>query len=116
MVLDYRVVGEEVFLTGTFGRHKFMPWGLNGGHDGLPNGISVIRKDGRVEGPFAKVARLRLAKGDVARLVNATGERYRDPRRRPPAKVASDQRDGYITAEKAIRFYGAHADAKTERA
>ena len=116
VVLDYRVVGEEVFLTGTFGRHKFMPWGLNGGHDGSPNGISVIRKDGRVEGPFGKVARLRLAKGDVARLVTATGGGYGDPRRRPPAKVASDVRDGYITAEQAIRFYGAHSDARTERA
>lgn len=115
VVLDYRVVGEEVFLTGTFGRHKFMPWGLNGGHDGSPNGISVIRKDGHVEGPFGKVARLRLAKGDVARLVTATGGGYGDPRRRPAAKVASDVRNGYITAEQAIRFYGAHPDARTER-
>ncbi len=116
VVLDYRVVGEEVFLTGTFGRHKFMPWGLNGGHDGSPNGITVIRKDGRVEGPFGKVARLRLARGDVARLVTATGGGYGDPRRRPPAKVASDVRDGYITAEQAIRFYGAHVDAPPEHA
>jgi N-methylhydantoinase B len=106
VVLDYRAVGEEVFLTGTFGRHKFMPWGLNGGQDGSPNSITVIRKDGRVEGPFGKVARLRLAKDDVARLVTATGGGYGDPRRRPPAKVASDVRDGYITAEQARRFYG----------
>jgi N-methylhydantoinase B len=113
VVLDYRAVGDEVFLTGTFGRHKFMPWGLNGGHDGSPNSISVIRKDGRVEGPFGKVARLRLAKGDVARLVTATGGGYGDPRRRPPAKVASDVRDGYVTAEQAERFYGAHSQART---
>jgi N-methylhydantoinase B len=111
VVLDYRVVGEEVFLTGTFGRHKFMPWGLNGGGDGSPNGISIIRKDGRVEGPFGKVARLRLAKGDVARLVTATGGGYGDPHRRPRAKVASDVRDGYITAEQAIRFYGESSGA-----
>jgi N-methylhydantoinase B len=109
VVLDYRVVGDELFLTGTFGRHKFMPWGLNGGQDGSPNGISVIRKDGRVEGPFGKVARLRLAKGDVARLVTATGGGYGDPARRPPAKVASDVRDGYITPEQASRFYGEHS-------
>jgi N-methylhydantoinase B len=108
VVLDYRVVGDELFLTGTFGRHKFMPWGLKGGQDGSPNSISVIRKDGRVEGPFGKVARLRLAKGDVARLVTATGGGYGDPARRPPAKVASDVRDGYITPEQATRFYGAH--------
>lgn len=113
-MLDYRVVGEEVFLAGTFGWHTFMPWGLNGGHDGLPDGISVIRKGGRVEGPFAKVARLQLANG-VARLVAGSGGRYRDPRRRPPAKVASDVRDSYITAEQAMRFCSAH-DAKAERA
>lgn len=107
VVLDYRAVGEEVFLTGTFGRHKFMPWGLNGGQDGSPNSITVIRKDGRVEGPFGKVARVRLAKGDVARLVTATGGGYGDPRRRPPEKVANDVRDGYVTADQAIRFYGA---------
>jgi N-methylhydantoinase B len=109
VVLDYRVVGDELFLTGTFGRHKFMPWGLNGGQDGSPNSISVIRKDGRVEGPFGKVARLRLAKGDVARLVTATGGGYGDPARRPAAKVASDVRDGYITPEQASRFYGEYS-------
>lgn len=105
VVLDYRVVGDELYLTGTFGRHKFMPWGLNGGQDGSPNSISVIRRDGRVEGPFGKVARLRLTKGDVARLVTATGGGYGDPGRRPSDKVANDVRDGYITPEQANRFY-----------
>ena len=106
VILDYRVVGEELFLTGTFGRHKFLPWGLNGGHDGSSNRIEIIRKDGSVEGPYGKVARLRLQQGDVARLVTATGGGYGEPGRRSRSKVLDDLRDGYITTPQAESSYG----------
>jgi N-methylhydantoinase B len=113
VVLDYRAVGDGTYLTGTFGRHKYKPWGMNGGHEGSPNFIKVIRRDGSEEGPFGKVARLRLEKGDVARLVTATGGGYGDPRRRPRGRVLADIRDGYINVEQANRDYGVDVDATT---
>jgi N-methylhydantoinase B len=113
VVLDYRVVGDELYLTGTFGRHKFKPWGLNGGQEGSPNFIKVVRQDGREEGPFGKVARVRLERGDVARLVTATGGGYGDPRRRSRDSVLADLRNGYITSEQAARHYGDEPTAAT---
>jgi N-methylhydantoinase B len=113
VVLDYRAVGDGTYLTGTFGSHKYKPWGMNGGHEGSPNFIKVIRRDGSEEGPFGKVARLRLEKGDVARLVTATGGGYGDPRRRPRGRVLADIRDGYINVEQANRDYGVDVDATT---
>ena len=92
-----------------FGRYKFTPWGLSAGHDGSPNSISVIRKDGRLEGQFYKLAPLLLGKGEVVRLVTATGGAYGDPSRRPAERVERDVRDGYITPEQAHRFYGPHS-------
>ena len=109
VVLDYRIVAKEAYLTGTFGRHKFLPWGMNGGQEGSRNYIKVIRRDGQEE-VYGKVARLRLEKGDLVRLVTATGGGYGDPRRRPREKVLEDLRNEYITKEQAEKYYGVCAD------
>jgi N-methylhydantoinase B len=105
VVLDYRALGEELYLTGTFGRHKYRPWGLSGGQDGSRNEIRVLRNDGSVE-VYGKAARVRLARGEVARLITGTGGGYGDPQARPREQVLADLRDGYITAEQARRDYG----------
>jgi N-methylhydantoinase B len=106
VVLDYRIVSDEAYLTGTFGRHKFKPWGMNGGQAGSNNYIVVMRKEGSQEQPVGKLARRRLERGDVARLVTGTGGGFGDPRRRPKEKVLADVHDGYITSEQARRDYG----------
>ena len=107
LVRDYRILGEEgMFLTATFGRAKFPPWGVDGGHEGSPNYMEVIRADGTRSAPFGKGARVHLRKGDVARLVTGTGGGWGDPRRRPRAKVSADLREGYISQEAARKTYG----------
>ncbi len=106
VILDYRIVSDEAYLTGTFGRHRFKPWGMNGGQAGSNNYILVMRKEGSREQPVGKVARRRLERGDVARLVTGTGGGFGDPRRRPREKVLADVHDGYITSEQARRDYG----------
>ena len=111
-MLDYRIVSEEAFLTATFGRHKFAPWGMAGGQDGSRNYIKVIRNDGREE-VFGKVARLRLEKDDVVRLVTGNGGGFGDPRNRPRGEVAEDLRNGYITPEQAEDLYSSYEADRT---
>jgi N-methylhydantoinase B len=104
VVLDYRVLCDDAKMTASFGRHKFKPWGLNGGQSGSANYHQVLRHDGTVE-TRGKVARLPVAKGEIVRLVTATGGGYGDPRNRPAAKVRADLQNGYITPEQAAAHY-----------
>ena len=105
VVLDYRITSDEAFLTATFGRHKFPPWGMNGGREGSRNYIRVIRQDGSEE-EFGKVARLPLMRGDVVRLVTGTGGGYGDPLERPRSRVMDDLKNGYVTPEQAREHHG----------
>ena len=112
LIRDYRITSDEAYLTTTFGRHKYLPWGLAGGHLGSRNYVKILHADGREE-VFGKTARYRLRKGEVARLVTGTGGGYGSPAARPPALVAEDVRHGYITIEQAEQDYGVRVDPKT---
>ena len=112
LIRDYRITSDEAYLTTTFGRHKYLPWGLAGGHLGSRNYVKILHADGREE-VFGKTARYRLRKGEVARLVTGTGGGYGSPAARPPALVAEDVRHGYITIEQAQQDYGVRVDPKT---
>jgi len=109
LIRDYRITAEEAYLTTTFGRHKFLPWGMAGGEPGSPNYVKIMHKNGR-EAVFGKTARYRLLKGEVARLVTGTGGGYGPPFARPPEAVAEDVRNGYITADQALSDYGVKVD------
>jgi len=113
LVRDYRVVADEVWLTGTFGRYKFLPWGMDRGHQGSKNCMLLFCEDQGPPREFGKVARFRLKRGDVARLITATGGGYGDPKRRPVEKVRDDVRNGYITLEHAEQDYGVVLDGRT---
>jgi N-methylhydantoinase B len=108
LVRDYRITSEWAGVTATFGRHKFLPWGMNGGQDGSRNYVEFIHDDGhRVI--LGKCARYMLKRGEVARLHTATGGGYGPPSRRPREKVLQDLKEGYITPEQAARDYGVAA-------
>ena len=104
LVRDYEIVGDEAYLTAIFGRHRHVPWGLDGGAPGSPNSIEIIRRDG-THTVHGMVARLRLERGDVVRLVTGTGGGCGDPHARPREAVMADVRDGYLTPEDAQRLY-----------
>lgn len=112
LVRDYRITAEEAYLTTTFGRHKFLPWGMAGGQPGSRNYVKILHNDGREE-VFGKTARYRLARGEVARLVTGTGGGYGPPFGRPPEKVEEDVRNGLITFEQAEQDYGVRIDPAT---
>lgn len=46
---DYHILADEAHLTATFGRHKFLPWGMEGGKPGTRNEVRIISAHGEPE-------------------------------------------------------------------
>lgn len=103
---SYRALTDDQKLTVMFGRHKFAPWGVNGGQKGSPNKVYIQKADGERVGPYGITSRYQINKGDIVKLVTATGGGYGDPYKRPLEKVASDVKNGYITVEQAKEKFG----------
>ncbi len=114
LVRDYRILGESAAVTTTYGRHRFLPWGADGGGQGSPNGAAVIR-DGEDEPEVwaGKLTRYPLERGDVVRLISGTGGGYGDPLERPVEAVQDDVKNGYITVDQARDDYGVTLDPDT---
>jgi N-methylhydantoinase B len=111
-IRDYRAAVDGVTITATFGRHKYVPWGIAGGRDGSRNAVHILYEDGR-EVVVGKTARTLLKKGEVARLVTGTGGGWGDPHERPVEAVVEDVKDGYVSVEQAQRDYGILLDPET---
>jgi len=105
VVLDYRVMADEAFLTYAASRTISRPWSLSGGQEGSNNYAQILRVDGSIERHHMCTA-VRAVKGEVFRLVSATGGGVGDPRERERSLVAQDIKNGYITSEQAARDYG----------
>ncbi|WP_028223021.1 hydantoinase B/oxoprolinase family protein [Paraburkholderia oxyphila] len=106
--LDYRVRSDGTFLTCGYTRSKVPPWGLEGGADGSPNYVEVVRKDGSSE-RYSMVSGLTLGRDDVIRVRTGSGGGYGDPAERSRAAVVEDVRNGYLSAELAEKIYGVRA-------
>ena len=103
--MDYRIRADNGFLTAGYTRSKFAPWSLDGGQEGSPNYVEVIRADGSKE-RFAFVSGLTTRTDDVIRVVTGTGGGIGDPKERDPGLVRRDIRDGLLTADRAKEIYG----------
>ena len=67
--------------------------------------------EGREDEMPSKVGQLVLDRGDIFTVVNGGGGGVGDPLLRPPAWVATDVADGYVSAEVARDVYGVVLDA-----
>ncbi|HWK68743.1 MAG TPA: hydantoinase B/oxoprolinase family protein [Rhizobiaceae bacterium] len=105
IVMDYRIRADNGFLTAGYTRSKFPPWSLDGGHEGSPNYVKFIRKDGSSE-RFSFVSGLTTHTDDVIRVVTGNGGGIGDPKERDRAAVEEDIRNGLITRERAREVYG----------
>ena len=105
IVMDYRVRADNGFLTAGYTRSRFPAWALDGGREGSPNYIEHIPKTGKRE-RFAFVSELATSRDDVIRVVTGNGGGLGDPKRRDPALVRRDVRDGLLTPERAREVYG----------
>jgi N-methylhydantoinase B len=106
LMRDYRITADEAWFTGTFGRFKYLPWGMEGGAEGSKNYTQILFADGRQPDVFGKTAQYHLKKDDVARLVTGTGGGYGDPFKRSIERVQSDVKNEYITLEQAEKDHG----------
>jgi N-methylhydantoinase B len=88
LIRDYRVQSDAGdFITATFGRHKYLPWGVDSGRDGSMNAVEIFHADGRPSHLAGKTARYPLQKGDVARLITGTGGGWGATRKRDRTAV-----------------------------
>jgi len=107
LIRDYRILSDEGgFITSTFGRNKFTPWGVAGGRKGSPNAVQIRFADGREPITVGKTARFPLKKGDVARLITGAGGGWGDPNERARESVLADLRSELITEQTARDVYG----------
>ena len=95
---------EDTWVTTAVERTLTAPWGLAGGLEGRPNGVTFRFPDGTVR-MAGKATRVFLPKGTVLELATGGGGGYGSPADRPPDAVASDLAEGYITPVHAQRFY-----------
>lgn len=105
LVKDYRITNARAYITASFGRNRFPPWGLAGGMCGTPNEVELRLANGSVE-RRGRFSNRELMRGDVVRFITGTGGGYGDPRRRDPEAVLADVLDGYLSAETARDVYG----------
>ena len=100
---------DESWLTFSYTRSKFPPWGLAGGHKGTPNYITIVRKDGSEE-RLAAATELKLYTDDVIRIHTGNGAGHGPPTERPRELVLADLRDQYISVHDAVHVYGQQVD------
>jgi N-methylhydantoinase B len=105
IVMDYRVRADNGFLTVGYTRSKFPAWSLDGGHEGSPNYVRYLGKDGSSE-HYAFVTGLTTHTDDVIRVITGNGGGIGDPKERDRALVAEDLKNGMITSETARDVYG----------
>jgi N-methylhydantoinase B len=106
LVREYRILSDDAVLTVAFGRHRFPPWGVDGGSAGSVNAIEIVPADGGPVRRFGKAASHPLRHGDLVRLITGTGGGHGDPRDRERALVREDLANGLITERDARDVYG----------
>ncbi|OVZ59246.1 5-oxoprolinase [Pigmentiphaga sp. NML030171] len=87
-------------------RMQCAPWGLHGGHAGLPNEVIVTRHgSGQPKTVAGKIRNERLKPGDTLHLRAGGGGGFGPPAERDPQAVLDDVRQGYVSAAHARDIY-----------
>ena len=106
MIRAFRIDAPAGTLACNFDRFKTRPYGLEGGASGQASFAELQRADGTIERLPSKVAGMKIAQGDVFRLVTAGGGGYGETARRTRAAINADVVNGYVTREAASAAYG----------
>ncbi|MBE0694765.1 MAG: hydantoinase B/oxoprolinase family protein [Aquamicrobium sp.] len=105
IVMDYRIRRDDSFLTAGYTRSRILPWSMDGGREGSPNYVEVIRTDGSRES-YAFASGVTVNTDDVIRIHTGIGGGVGDPKERDRTAVAEDIRNGFIAPERAKDVYG----------
>ena len=104
---ELEVLQDDVKYTGLGDRHKFHPWGLEGGKEGGSGAFyRVSAEDGSVTRMGHKTTSFPLKKRDIIRVVTPGAGGYGDPKKRPAEKVLKDVIEQKVSVEAAKREYG----------
>ena len=104
---ELEVLQDDVKYTGLGDRHKFHPWGLEGGKEGGCGAFyRVSAADGTVTRMGHKTTSLALKKGDIIRVVTPGAGGYGDPKKRPVENVLKDVVEQKVSVEAAKSEYG----------
>lgn len=86
------------------------PFGIFGGDDGRSGRVVCNPDTPSAEDWPSKASGRRIAAGDVIRIMGPSGAGYGEPRRRDPARVLDDWRDGLVSLDEARSVYGVAID------
>jgi N-methylhydantoinase B len=103
--IDYRIKSDNAWLTVAYTRSRIPPWPLEGGCEGSPNHVLIVRADGATE-RYSVVSGLTLNTDDIIRVMTGTGAGWGNPMQRSLQLVKEDLKNGFINLEQANRFYG----------
>lgn len=107
IIAEFELVRGEATLNVFGDRTRLGPPGAIGGHAGLPARHTLLTSGEEWEPPMgAKVENVQMQPGDSLVIRTPGGGGFGDPRRRDPARVADDIRNGYISKEAAMTEYG----------
>jgi N-methylhydantoinase B len=72
IIREYELLADDAELTTSFGRHRFPPWGVQGGASGSENAVEIYRA-GALIARAGKLSRFALQRGDVIRILTGSG-------------------------------------------
>jgi len=108
IIRDFRVLADETLFQLRSDRSDFVAWGLEGGKGGTPT-MNYLNPDGENRRLPGKCL-ISLKKGDLYRLIQASGGGFGEPRERNVAAVLEDVRQEKMTTGHAKREYGVVID------
>ena len=86
-------------------RHKFQPWGVQGGQSSPVCRTEIIEKEGNTKTVPAKIVQP-IQQGEILRYWSTGGGGYGPPTERDPELVFEDVIDGRVSLEAARDIYG----------
>lgn len=103
----YQAVEDNVIYTGLGDRHRFKPWGLEGGQNGACGSYYLTRAgESQPERLTSKCTGLVINRGDVVCVHTPGAGGWGDARARDPQKVLEDVQEGKVSRESAEKNYG----------
>jgi N-methylhydantoinase B len=103
---DFRILNDGMSYTGLGDRHKFSPWGLEGGKSGSPGSFRMSQNGGELEQLGSKISGIMLNKEDLVSVCSPGSGGYGNPHERPAELVLKDVREGKVSLESAQEDYG----------
>lgn len=103
---DFRILTDELNYTGLGERHKFSPWGIEGGKEGAPGSFWLSKNGEELQQLRSKISGVELNTGDLIRVCSPGAGGYGDPFKRTVEAVVKDVQEGKVSIEKALIDYG----------